>query len=94
MNIISPSVKMIVGVELVKVFEGSLNSAEPVGEIAVLIILKGMSLPEWDLEFWREMQIVFFSNNGKGGKRGYFGLELKVGPERHQTPKGFCIIAI
>ena len=51
---------MIVGVELVKVFEGSLNSAEPVGEIAVLIILKGMSLPEWDLEFWREMQIVFF----------------------------------
>ena len=34
---------MIVGVELVKVFEGSLNSAEPVGEIAVLIILKGMS---------------------------------------------------
>ena len=85
---------MIVGVELVKVFEGSLNSAEPVGEIAVLIILKGMSLPEWDLEFWREMQIVFFSNNGKGGKRGYFGLELKVGPERHQTPKGFRIIAI
>ena len=85
---------MIVGVELVKVFEGSLNSAEPVGEIAVLIILKGMSLPEWDLEFWREMQIVFFSNNGKGGKRGYFGLKLKVGPERHQTPKGFCIIAI
>ena len=68
---------MIVGVELVKVFEGSLNSAEPVGEIAVLIILKGMS-----------SAIV------ERGKRGYFGLKLKVGPERHQTPKGFCIIAI
>ena len=29
------------------------------GGPVVLIILKGMSLPEWDLEFWREMQIVF-----------------------------------
>ena len=84
LNIISPPVKMIVGVELVKVFEGSLNSAEPVGEIAVLIILKGMSLPEWDLEFWREMQIVFFfSNNGKGEKR-LFWVKTKSGPR--ETP--------